>query len=156
MLLSSVASSLDRPLASVTDGMAMAGLMGIVKSIIGICETKPLDLQLWEIEGSTVRVKVNQVTELSSKGGAVYLKGKGLDDPVLIVRTQDDEYLAFANKCPHGRRKIDPVPGEPMLRCCSIGHSTFDHDGNVTKGPAKEPIVRYAAELNEGNLIVTL
>jgi nitrite reductase/ring-hydroxylating ferredoxin subunit len=134
----------------------MAILTGLFKSILGICETKPLASQFWDTEDGVVRVKMGSVAELSSKGGAVYLAGKGLDVPILIVRTEDDRYLAFGNKCTHGGRKIDHRPEESKLRCCSIGHSTFDYDGNVIRGIAKKPLRKYETEISEGDLLVKL
>ena len=86
----------------------------------------------------------------------MYLEGKGLEQPVLIVRTEDDRYLAFSNRCTHGGRKLDPVPGEPVLRCCSIGHSTFDLEGNLLSGPAKEPLHRYEVAAGDGDIVISL
>ncbi len=134
----------------------MAGIMGIFKALLGKCETKELDPGLWSLENGTLRVKLGQVSELSVKGGAVYMRGKGLDVPVLIIRTEDDRYMAFASKCTHGGRKIDHVPAESKLRCCSLGHSTYDYDGNVIKGMAKGPIAKYATEISGGDLIIRL
>ena len=65
-------------------------------------------------------------------------------------------YLAFRNVCPHGKRKIDPAPGEPLLRCCSVNHSKFDYDGNRLSGPAKEALTKYETTVSEGNLLITL
>ena len=134
----------------------MAGLVSLIKSILGICETKPLSPDLWSLEGNKVRVKLGQIAELSRKGGAVYLKGQGLHKPILLLRIEDDQYLAFANKCTHMGRKLDPVLGEPLLRCCSIGHSTFDYEGRRISGLAKEPLTRYAVERSDGDLVVAL
>ncbi len=134
----------------------MAGIAGIIKSIFGICETEPLSPGLWSLENGKVRVKVGQIPELSEKGGAVYLKGAGLQKPVLVVKTEGEGYLAFANKCTHGGRKLDPVPGEPLLRCCSLGHSTFDYEGRKVSGLAKGPLTRYSVELVEGDLLIAL
>jgi len=134
----------------------MAFIVGIIKALMGKCETKELDPSLWSLENGQVRVSLGQVTELAAKGGAVYLQDKELDKPVLIVRTEDDRYLAFANKCTHGGRKIDHVPGELKLRCCSVGHTTYDYDGNVIKGMAKGPIAKYETEVMGTDLIVKL
>ncbi len=134
--------------------------MGIIRSIyrgfMGKCDTNELDPGLWRLEDGTVRVKLSDATDLSMKGGAVYLQGEGLETPVLIVRTDDDRYLAFANKCTHGGRKIDHVASESKLRCCSIGHSTYDYDGNVIKGAAKGPIAKYQTEVSGSDLVVRL
>ena len=134
----------------------MPGLPGFIKSIFGMCETKPLTHELWSLEGNKVRVKLSQMPELCQKGGAVYLKDQGLQKPILLLRTEDDQYLAFANRCTHMGRKLDPVPGERVLRCCSVGHATFDYEGRKVSGPAKEPLTLYAAELSESDLIITL
>lgn len=134
----------------------MASIAGLFKSILGICETRPLSPDMWSVEDGKVRIKLGQVPELSHKGGAVYLKGQGLDKPVLVFRTEDDQYLAFVDKCTHGGRKIDPVPGESVLRCCSVGHSKFDYEGNRLSGMAKGPIKRYQVDLIDGDLVITL
>ena len=134
----------------------MPGFVGIIKSIFGICETSSLSPDLWGIEENKVRVKVSQMPEPLQEGGAVYLKGQGLKNPVLLLRTQDGQYLAFANRCTHGHRKLDPVPGQRILRCCSIGHSTFDYEGKRLSGPANDSLNRYSVELSNGELIITV
>ncbi len=132
-------------------------MFGFIKSLLGICQTKPLSDDLWSLEGDKVRVKLSQMPEPLPKGGAVYLKGQGLQTPVLVLRAEDDQYLAFANRCTHyAGRKLDPVPGKPVLRCCSVGHSTFDYEGNRLSGWAKEPLTCYAVEQSDGDLIITL
>lgn len=130
--------------------------MSIFKAVLGICETKPLGSNLWSLEGSKVQVKLSQMPEPLPKGGAVYLKGGGLSKPVLLLRTEDDRYLAFEDRCTHFGRKIDPVPGEAKLRCCSLFHSTYDLEGKNISGAAKMPITSYAVEQSDGDLIITL
>jgi nitrite reductase/ring-hydroxylating ferredoxin subunit len=131
--------------------------LSIIKAALGICETKPLNNSFWSVEGNKVRVKLNNMTEPLQKGKGVYLKGKGLAKPVLLLRTDGDVYMAFSNRCTHiGHRKLDPVPGEPKLRCCSVNHSTFDLEGNPIGGPAKKPLKRYAVERSGGDLVIAL
>jgi cytochrome b6-f complex iron-sulfur subunit len=135
----------------------MAGPVSLVKSIFGICETKPLSPDLWSREANRVRVKVGQVPELSREGDAVYLKGESLEKPLLVLKTGGDQYLAFANRCTHvGHRKLDPVPGQRTLRCCSIGHSTFDYEGKRLSGLAKDALTRHETEMSEGDLLIKL
>jgi nitrite reductase/ring-hydroxylating ferredoxin subunit len=131
--------------------------LSIIKAALGICETKPLSNSFWSVEGNKVRVKLNHMAEPLQKGKSVYLKGKGLAKPVLLLRTEDDIYLAFSNCCTHfGHRKLDPVPGEPKLRCCSVNHSTFDLQGKPIGGPAKRPLKCYAVERSDGDLVIAL
>ena len=63
----------------------MPGFVGIIKSIFGICETSSLSPDFWSIEGNKVRVKVSQMPEPLHEGGAVYLQGQGLKNPVLLL-----------------------------------------------------------------------
>jgi len=134
----------------------VAGICGFFKAILGKCETKPLSPELWSVEGGKVVVKLSQKPDAIPKGGAAYLQGKGLQEPLLIVHTDDDKYLSFTNRCPHMKRKIDPVAGEAKLRCCSVFHSKFDYDGKPLSGPAKESLKRHQVELSQGNLVLTV
>ena len=131
-------------------------MFGFIKALLGICQTKPLSGDLWSLEGDKVRVKLSQMPEPLQKRGAVYLTGQGLSMPILIMRTEDDQHLAFANRCTHSGRKLDPVSGESVLRCCSVGHSTFDYEGNRLSGWAKEPLTCHAVEKSDGDLIIPL
>ena len=101
-------------------------------------------------------MKLSQMPEPLPKGGAVYLKGGGLSKPVLLLRTEDDRYLAFEDRCTHFGRKIDPVPGEAKLRCCSLFHSTYDLEGKNISGAAKDPLTCYTVEQSDGDLVITL
>ncbi|MES0328867.1 MAG: Rieske (2Fe-2S) protein [Dehalococcoidales bacterium] len=131
--------------------------MSVFKAILGICETKELDSTSWRMDGGKVVVKLEDAPELNRKGGAIYLKGGELAKPLLLVRAEDGSMLAFANRCSHLLgRKVDPVPGESRLRCCSLGHSEYGYDGQVIKGPAKEPLKKYTVEIDNGDIVVTL
>jgi len=133
----------------------MPGMPGFVKAILGRCETQQLARNLWSIEDTTLKVKLDEVPQLSQSGGAVYLDSQELKASVLLVRN-GDRYLAFANKCPHAGRKLDPVPEKPLLRCCSLSHSTFDYEGRKIGGPAKGPLTQHSVEVAGNELLVRL
>ena len=130
--------------------------MSIFKAIFGICKTKKLDNKLWHLDGSKVKINLDKVPDLSQNDGAVYLKEGGLEDPVLVVRNSDNEFMALKNKCTHGGRKIDPVPGENKLKCCSIGHSIFDKKGNVISGSAEGPLTIYKVTKDGNSLEIEM
>jgi cytochrome b6-f complex iron-sulfur subunit len=134
----------------------MSALTNFFKALAGICQTEPLDEDLWSFGQNRARVKVGQAPELKNPGGAVYLKGKGLQKPVLIVALDGGEYLCVLNRCTHFYRKLDPVPGEQKLRCCSVNHSTFDHEGNKLSGPARKPLTVYQWKLEDGELVIDI
>jgi cytochrome b6-f complex iron-sulfur subunit len=134
----------------------MAFLIGFFKAVMGICETPPLDAELWTLEGNQVTIRLGEAAALAPVGGAARLEGEGLASSVLIVHTGADDYLAFENRCTHGGRRLDPVEGTAELRCCSVNHSRFDYQGNKLSGPAKGPLKKYAVEKRGEELIVTL
>ena len=138
-------------------GARVMGLfMGFFKALLGICETPPLDAELWTLEGGEVMIRLGAAAVLTPVGGAARLQGKGLVSPVLVVHAGDDEYLAFENRCTHHGRKLDPVEEKREIRCCSIGHARFDYEGNKLSGPAKGPVKKYSVEKRGEELIVTL
>jgi cytochrome b6-f complex iron-sulfur subunit len=134
----------------------MAFLIGFFKAMMGICETPPLDAELWTLGGSEATIRLGQAVALAAMGGAARLEGKGLTSSVLIVHAGDGKYLAFENRCTHGGRRLDPVAENEELRCCSVNHSRFDYQGNKLSGPAKDPLKKYPVEKRGEELVVTL
>ena len=130
---------------------------GFINSVLGICGTKMLDNDKWCLKEGQIKLKVSDVPELAEKEGAVYLMSPDLGIPVLVLKSQKGEYLAFANHCRHLLgRKLDPVPGEDKLRCCSLLHSEYDLDGIVVKGPASKPIKKYKVEIDKDLLTINI
>ncbi|GAB6163288.1 hypothetical protein JCM12298_24480 [Desulfothermus naphthae] len=133
----------------------MSKIGDIFKAVLGICRTKELSPHLWNLEQNKIYIDLEKVPELQKKDGAVYLKGKGLKYPVLIIRDGDKDFLAFVNRCTHiGHRKLDPVPEKKEIRCCSLFHSTFDYKGNKLRGPAKKPLTPFPVKCVNNTLIV--
>jgi len=130
------------------------GIGGYFRSIFGICRTPELDQSKWSRKGNEIRIQKEAFSDAGGSSGAVYLDGKGLDVPVLILRSEDGRYHAFSNKCTHMGRKLDPVRGKEVLRCCSVSHATFDYQGNVIGGPAKGPITLYEAVVVGDEIVI--
>ena len=134
----------------------MSALTDFFKSVAGICRTTPLAPQHWKVTGNQLRVTVSRAPELTKPGGAVYLTGNGLARPVLIVAKDDGGYLCVQNRCTHFWRKLDPVPGEQRLQCCSVNHTTYDFEGNRLSGPGRKPLRIYESDLEDGDLIIRI
>jgi cytochrome b6-f complex iron-sulfur subunit len=134
----------------------MSGIVEFFKALAGVCETESLDPRHWHVEGTGLTVNINDVPQLKQPGGAVYLTGQGLPRPVLIVRKPDQGFLCVENRCTHMGRKLDAAPDGQTLRCCSVNHSRFDHEGNKVSGPAKGPVKVYASQEDGGKLLITL
>ena len=118
--------------------------MGILKRLFGICDTKPpVDSGGWSWNNGKLEIDLERTGELSSKGGAVRLEGGGLPNRVLVLRGEDEKLHAFSNKCTHGGRRLDPLPGQSKVRCCSVGKSTFDYEGKVFSGTTQGDVHTY-------------
>ncbi|HDZ91071.1 MAG: Rieske 2Fe-2S domain-containing protein [Deltaproteobacteria bacterium] len=128
----------------------------IFQRLFGICATrKPSHEACWTFEEGKILLDLGRTPELAVPGGAVRLeKNKGLPERVLIVHGDDGAFHAFRNRCSHAGRRLDPVPGMEQVQCCSIGRSTFDHEGTRLSGSAKGPVKTYGVRLEQGRLIV--
>lgn len=123
-------------------------MMEFLKRILGICETPLADAQSWQVSGSQILADLNKIPTLSKSGNAVRLEGKGLSARILLVHGTDGNYYAFVNKCSHMGRRIDPMPGESAIRCCSVSKSMYSYDGKVISGPAKDPLRTLPVQIN--------
>lgn len=132
--------------------------MGIFKRIFGICATQvPANSGCWSYGGGKLEVILDKAPELSRKGGAIRLEGPSLPKRVLVVHGLDGAFHAFPNRCTHiGHRRIDPVPGEDKIRCCSVGKSTFEYSGKLLSGSAKESLEPLAVESDGSKLVISV
>lgn len=131
--------------------------MDLLKRIFGICDTRlPVDSGCWKFSGSTVEIDLSRTPGLEKSGSAIRLEGSGLPERILVLHGNDGSYHAFKNRCTHARRRIDPVAGESLIRCCSVGKSTFDYEGQVVSGSAKEQLQVFPVKTDDGKLKILL
>ena len=131
--------------------------MGLFHRIFGICRTKPpADPGCWSYAEGRVEVDRTRVRELDAPGGAVRLEGLGLPVRLLLVSDEDRAVHAFCNRCSHAGRRLDPLPGQARLECCSVGRSLFDHEGRRQRGLARKDITVYQVEVMGQKLVVRL
>ncbi len=108
---------------------------------LGICATRaPGDAAAWSVAAGRILVDVDRVPELGPEDSAVRLEGRGLPERILLVHGADGGYRAYVNRCGHGGRRLDPVPGTGFLQCCSMGKSTYEAGGAVVSGPASRAL----------------
>ncbi len=133
--------------------------MGFFKRLFGICATQlPANDACWSIDGDTLTIELDKAPELSSPGGAIRLEDKSgkLPTRVLVVHGNDGAYHAFENKCTHAGRRLDPLAGEEVIQCCSIGKTVFDYNGGLQSGSGKTDLKTFPVEPEEGTLTISL
>lgn len=131
--------------------------MGIFSRMFGICRTPRLrNSGAWRLEGDVLALDLARAAKLIRTGSAVRLEDEGLPERVLVVHGHDDGWYAFKNRCSHRGRRIDPLPDRPRIECCSVGKSTWDYDGNLLSGSAKDDVSRYPTRRDGSTLYITL
>ena len=131
--------------------------MKVLKRIFGICETTPpADAGCWEYADGKILLKLDRTPELAPAGGGVRLEGKGLPVRVLVVHGRDGRFHAFANRCTHMGRRIDPLPGSDRVECCSVSKSTFTYDGEPVGGAARKPLEVFAVSVSGDALTIAV
>ena len=129
----------------------------IFQRIFGICATQqPSDEGCWTFDNDKIVVDLARAPELIEKNEAIRLEKKNLPERVLVVHGNDGEYHALRNSCTHGKRRLDPIPGTQQVQCCSVGKSVFDYSGKLISGSAKEDIVIYKVEVEDGKLVIAI
>ena len=131
--------------------------MSFFSRILGICQTKPpADAGSWTAQGNQVVIDLAKAPEVANPGGAIRLEGQGLAQRLLLFRGEDGALHAFVNKCTHGGRRLDPLPGQDNIQCCSVGRSVFDYQGRRISGSAKKDLSPLQVEEKEGRAVIEL
>ena len=120
--------------------------------------TSPLPSRedVWTLDGETLRVTLERAPELAPAGGALRLEDEGLPDRFLLVHGHDGSFHAYANHCGCGGLRIDPVPGEARIKCCSLMQSAYDYAGRVLGSHPDKGLTVYAVTKEDGVLTVDL
>jgi len=129
----------------------------IFTRLFGIPATPELrDDDAWTYADGRVIVLLSRTPDLTRQSGAVRIEHDQLPAKLLVVHGEDGTYRAYRNECGHSGRCVDPVPGAHMLRCCSIGKTTYDYDGAVVSGPAMRPLETYPAYVEGDRLVIAV
>lgn len=101
----------------------------------------------YAVQDGALRIPVSGLTP-----GVNIVRAKGLADKLLIDQRADGTYTALVLNCPHKNGPVTFTDGEGLK--CGWHGSTFDLDGQVTKGPSKSGLKRYPAAVEGAELVV--
>ena len=134
------------------------GIVEIVKRMFGICRTQPpADPGCWRVVDGNVEIELSRAPELQDRNGAIRLEGAAIRERILVFRGDDDQLHALPNRCTHvGHRRLDPLPGQSGVQCCSVGRSVFDYAGKRISGSAQDPIRPFEVVERNGTLVIAL
>lgn len=85
-------------------------------------------------------------------GSAYSFNYPGPDDPCLLVRADEQTFLAYDQKCTHLSCAVLPRVEERTLEC-PCHHGSFDlMTGRPTAGPPRRPLPRIVLEVRNGTV----
>ena len=77
------------------------------------------------------------------------------NDPCVLVRLSDDEYVAYSQKCTHLSCPVIPDPAAGRIRCpCHEGFYDL-RTGGVLAGPPERPLPRITLQVRDGRIFAT-
>ncbi|NKB67205.1 MAG: Rieske 2Fe-2S domain-containing protein [Candidatus Latescibacteria bacterium] len=95
----------------------------------------------------------NALNELFAKNSAILLQAAELDEDIVLLRGGEPLLRALGANCPHQGCQVRPK--EHFLICPCHG-STFNLQGEPTRGPAQNPLNRYPVEIVDGGARVLI
>ena len=100
----------------------------------------------------TVDLALSENNALLTVGGALALTGNELDSTgMLLYRQSASTVKVYSRNCTHAGCTIEGFSSVGISSCLCHG-SKFDTNGNVTNGPATNPLKQYLATI-EGNIV---
>jgi cytochrome b6-f complex iron-sulfur subunit len=93
--------------------------------------------------------------DLARQGGAITAIADGVAGPLLIVHSAGDSYFCTASTCTH---EACPLGFDGGAIVCPCHGSEYDLGGQVTRPPARQPLLTYQATYmaESGKLVVDL
>lgn len=76
-----------------------------------------------------------------------------LQYPIYVFRFSENHFTALYMQCTHQGNEVTAY-GEKLV--CSAHGSEFDNKGNVTNGPASNPLRKFQLELDNHNILISL
>ena len=86
-------------------------------------------------------------------GGSRLFNYPGPNDPCILIRTAENEFAAYSQKCTHLSCAVYYAKEENRLECpCHQGFFSIA-DGSVLQGPPQRALPRVALESKDGQLV---
>ncbi len=81
------------------------------------------------------------------------IRNDNLQMPIYLFRFSENEYTALNMKCTHQGTELNAY-GDKLV--CSAHGSEFNNKGDVTNGPAAEPLRSFPIHIDQNNIFISL
>lgn len=113
----------------------------------------------WILVKSWFRARVSYPERAIARAGEIPVDGvklfdyPGPEDQCILVRTSEDRYVAFSQKCTHLSCAVYYSPAHHRIECpCHEGYFSVE-DGSVLQGPPTRPLPRVVLERRGTDLV---
>jgi arsenite oxidase small subunit len=107
------------------------------------------------IDNSPAALRVADVEELAV-GGYKLFRYPTEEDPCILIRLAQDQYVAFSQSCTHLKCPVHFQSEKRQLVCpCHEGYFSAEN-GRPLAGPPKRPLPQLQIELKDGQIWVQL
>lgn len=105
-------------------------------------------------EGPPITQKIANVSDIPV-GGYLAFHYPDKHNTCLLIRMQDDQFVAYDNKCTHLMCPVIPQVEKKELFCpCHKGHFNLA-DGRPIAGPPRRPLARVKLQIRDGQIYAT-
>lgn len=129
---------------------------GILSSTLQGCAS-PYYAKQVEMKQNSLVVKKSEFIEIKkdqqTMRNAVVAKYEKLAFPIAVFRLGEDQYSAVYLECTHQGNEVQPH-GNYLV--CEGHGSEFDNKGNVTQGPAEDPLRTFIVKTDKENIYIAL
>jgi len=124
----------------------------------GVSDMDELAQDLMLLNNGEVKISLDKVPKLKEKGYGLkfHVAGPENEIKIVLVHANDDQFYALENKCTHGGRELVYRADDEIMRCTSFGHSKFELDGDLVKGPAKRDLMHFPITADHNEIIITI
>lgn len=121
----------------------------VVASVVSCSPTIPG----YQVKFSGNNIQVPVAGFINTNYNIVSDEGPAFD--ILLVKDSQLAYRAMYLQCPYDRQALEVFPAQAQV-ICPVCHSVFDFDGAVKKGPAENPLTKFATELSTDQTLVRI
>ena len=100
-----------------------------------------------------IRLPLREFEAAAGSRGALLVETPALNDPLLLLRNQEGNFVALSSRCTHQACRVKPARG---FIICPCHGSTYDLAGNVVRGPARRALASYPARSVDEMIVIDL
>lgn len=126
------------------DSALVIGGAAVVLSELG-CVASTAPVVRVQVISKTIRVDTAR-PELTTIGDGIQLNAQELDYPVLLIKVNNDRFVALSTECMHLGCTVKKQPS--VIRCPCHG-SVYSLEGEVLRGPTEHPLKQFPIRMDE-------